>query len=116
MTTFVMTIPGTFLREVSKEERAALVQQLRPADPQHHHAGQSEDLDTVNDDGTFTLRLEVEAGDSRSAEQHAKQVTATALRKAGIGEGQAPLGPAAVTGIGWCRPQPARQAAAPWQA
>ncbi|MFD3580493.1 hypothetical protein [Streptomyces sp. NPDC058644] len=101
MTTFVITIPGTFLRAVSDTEQASLMQQLRPADPQHTALGESEDLNilTVNDDGTFCLRLEVEAVDSRSAEQHAKDAAAAALRQAGIGEEQAPLGPTAVTGI-----------------
>jgi hypothetical protein len=101
MTTFVITIPGTFLRDVSDAERASVMKQLRPADPQHTALGQSEDLDilTVNDDGTFCLRLEVEADDGHSAEQHAKQAAAAALRQAGIDEEQAPLGPTAVTGI-----------------
>lgn len=101
MTTFVITIPGTFLRAVSDTERDFLTQQLRPADPQHTALGESEELNilTVNDDGTFCIRLEVEADDSPSAEQHAKEVAAAALHQAGIGEDQAPLGPTAVTGI-----------------
>ncbi|MGX1885898.1 hypothetical protein [Streptomyces sp. NPDC055287] len=101
MTTYVISIPGTFLREVTETARAALVQNLRPADPQHTSLGQAEDLDivTVNDNGTFSIHLEVEADDSRSAETHAKEVAATALRKAGFTEDEAPLGPTAVTGI-----------------
>ncbi|MET9518014.1 hypothetical protein [Streptomyces sp. NPDC002994] len=101
MTTFVISIPGTFLYEVSEAERGAVVEHLRPADPQHTALGRSEDLDilTVNDNGTFSIRLEVEADDSHSAEQQAKQAVAAALRQAGISEDQAPLGPTAVTGI-----------------
>ncbi|MBT2488024.1 hypothetical protein J7E96_05640 [Streptomyces sp. ISL-96] len=101
MTTFVISIPGTFLYEVTEAKRAAVVKHLSPADPQHTALGRSEDLDilTVNDNGTFSIRLEVEADNSHSAEQQAKQVVAAALRQAGISEDQAPLGPTAVTGI-----------------
>ncbi|MGW0549724.1 hypothetical protein [Streptomyces altiplanensis] len=101
MTTYVISIPGTFLHEVTETQRTAVVRHLRPADPQHTVLGQSEDLDilTVNDNGTFSIRLEVEADDSHGAEQHAKQVATTALREAGITEDDAPLGPTAVTGI-----------------
>ncbi|GGX47303.1 hypothetical protein [Streptomyces chryseus] len=101
MTTYVISIPGTFLRDVPDEARTALVRHLRPADPQHTSLGQSEDLDilTVNDNGTFSIHLEVDADDSRSAEAHAKEVAATALRNAGLTEKDAPLGPTAVTGI-----------------
>ncbi|MFF3341213.1 hypothetical protein [Streptomyces flavidovirens] len=101
MTTYVISIPGTFLREVPETARAAVVKHLRPADPQHTQLGQSEELDilTVNDNGTFSIRLEVDADDSHSAELHAKQAAATALREAGLTEDEAPLGPTAVTGI-----------------
>lgn len=101
MTTFVISIPGTFLHEVTAAQRAAVVNHLRPADPQHTALGQSEDLDilTVNENNTFTIRLEVEADDSHSAEQHAKEAATAALREAGITQDQAPLGPTAVTGI-----------------
>ncbi|WP_455355684.1 hypothetical protein [Streptomyces sp. SYSU K217416] len=101
MTTYVITIPGTFLSEVTDTSRAALVQRLRPADPQHTSLGQEEDLDllTVHENGTFSIRLEVEADDSSSAEADAKQKAAAALNGAGFAENQATLGPAAVTGI-----------------
>ncbi|WP_434599734.1 hypothetical protein [Streptomyces sp. A5-4] len=101
MTTFVISVPGTFVHEVTAAERAAVVAYLRPSDPQHTALGQLEELDilTVHDNGTFTLRLEMEADDSQSAERHAKRVAAAALREAGIAEDQAPLGPTAVTGI-----------------
>ncbi|OEJ23682.1 hypothetical protein AR457_03395 [Streptomyces agglomeratus] len=101
MTTYVISIPGTFLREPDESARAAVVRRLRPADPHHTSLGQSEDLDilTVNDNGTFSIRLEVDADDSRSAETHAKEVAAAALREAGLSEDEAPLGPTAVTGI-----------------
>ncbi|MET7851162.1 hypothetical protein AB0D78_37925 [Streptomyces avermitilis] len=101
MTTYVITIPGTFLRDPSEDVRSALVGLLRPADPHHTSLGQQEDLDllTVNDDNTFSIRLEVTADDSRNAEEDAKRTAASALREAGFTPDEAPLGPATVTGI-----------------
>ncbi|MGW7054190.1 hypothetical protein [Streptomyces sp. NPDC054887] len=101
MTTYVISIPGTFLGDVPDAARSAVVRHLRPADPQHTSLGQTEDLDilTVNDNGTFSIRLEVDADDSHSAEAHAKEVATAALREAGLTEDRAPLGPTAVTGI-----------------
>jgi hypothetical protein len=77
------------------------VERLRPADPQHTDLGEAQDLDilTVNENGTFSIRLEIEAQDNRSAETDAKTVAGAALRAAGFGEDDAPLGPTAVTGI-----------------
>ncbi len=101
MTTYVITIPGTFLSELTDTARAAVQEQLRPADPQQTSLGRMEDLDilTVNDNGTFSIRLEMEADDSGSAEERAKQAVTAALGSAGLSEDDAPLGPAAVTGI-----------------
>lgn len=101
MTTYVITIPGTFLAPLTEPARAAVRRELRPADPQQTSLGRREDLDilTVNDDSTFTVRLEVEAADSRSAEDLARSATVSALEQAGLNGDQAPLGPAAVTGI-----------------
>jgi len=101
MTTYVITMPGTFLREPSEASRATLVQELRPSDPRHTALGEAEELDilTVHENGTFSIRLEVEAGDSRSAEAEAQRATRAALHAAGLTEDEAPLGPAAVTGI-----------------
>ncbi|MER7112657.1 hypothetical protein [Streptomyces sp. NPDC000229] len=101
MTTYVITIPGTFLRELTDDARSVLVQRLRPADPRQTSLGRAEELDvlTVHDNGTFSVRLEVEAVDSRSAEEVARSAAATALREAGYSEDEAPTGPAAVTGI-----------------
>ncbi|MEJ8632955.1 hypothetical protein ABZY19_28370 [Streptomyces sp. NPDC006475] len=101
MTTYVITIPGTFLRELSDGARAEVEETLRPADPQQTSLGRLEDLDilTVNENSTFSIRLEVEADDSGSAEAQAKEAAAAALSRAGFTEDDAPLGPAAVTGI-----------------
>ncbi|OKK03825.1 hypothetical protein AMK26_20715 [Streptomyces sp. CB03234] len=101
MTTYVITIPGTFLRELTDDARSVLVRHLRPADPRQTSLGRAEDLDvlTVNDNGTFSVRLEVEADNSRSAEEVARRTATAALREAGYTENEAPTGPAAVTGI-----------------
>ncbi|MCS0637029.1 hypothetical protein NX801_15430 [Streptomyces sp. LP05-1] len=101
MTTYVITIPGTFLRPLTDDASAALVGRLRPADPQQTELGRREDLDilTTNDNGTFSVRLEVEADTSGEAEERAKRTAAAALSEAGFDEETAPLGPATVTGI-----------------
>jgi hypothetical protein len=63
MTTYVITVPGTFTTGVGDETRARLSRALRPADPHTTRMGSTEDLDVlnVNEDNTFTLRLTVEA-------------------------------------------------------
>lgn len=101
MTTYVITIPGTFLTNVSEESRRAVVERLRPADPQHTSLGEVEDLDilSVNENGTFNIRLEIEADDNRSAEADATRTAGAALRAAGFTDDDARLGPPAVTGI-----------------
>ncbi|MFE1753741.1 hypothetical protein [Streptomyces anandii] len=101
MSTYVITIPGTFLHGLDDDRRADLARRLRPGDPHHTSLGREEDLDllTVNDDKTFSIRLEVTAGDRGTAEREAKRTAASALREAGFGEDDAPLGPTTVTGI-----------------
>ncbi|MFJ4922945.1 hypothetical protein [Streptomyces sp. NPDC088725] len=101
MTTYVITIPGTFLRDLTDASRTAVVEGLRPADPQHTTLGEAQDLDilTVNENGTFSIRLEIEADNNRGAEAAAKETAAAALRDAGFSENEAPLGPPTVTGI-----------------
>ncbi|MCD0483678.1 hypothetical protein [Streptacidiphilus sp. ASG 303] len=101
MTTYVITIPGTFLEELTGDARTTLLERLRPSDPQQTELGEAEDLDvlTVNDNGTFSIRLEVEAEDTRSAEADAAAVAGAALRDAGFTGDTAPLGHPAVTGI-----------------
>ncbi|MET9494085.1 hypothetical protein [Streptomyces sp. NPDC006552] len=101
MTTFVITIPGTFLRDADDKARADIARRLRPADPHQTELGREEDLDvlTVNDDNTFSMRLDVEAGAGEEAQHKAERTAAEALRGAGFGPDDAPLGPPAVTGI-----------------
>lgn len=101
MTAYVITVPGTFLRTLDADSRATLLRSLRPADPQHTAIGEAEDLDmlTVNEGGTFSIRLEIEAENKRGAEAEAKRVAGAALSEAGFAQDEAPLGPAFVTGI-----------------
>jgi hypothetical protein len=101
VTTVVITIPGTFLRDADQRARAEIAARLRPADPNQTELGREEDLDllTVNDDNTFSMRLEVTAGAGEEAQHKAERTAAEALRAAGFTADEAPLGPPAVTGI-----------------
>ncbi|MFE9452100.1 hypothetical protein [Streptomyces sp. NPDC006739] len=101
MTTYVITVPGTFTTQIEDETRSHLSRALRPADPHSTRMGTTEDLDvlTVNEDNTFTIRLTVEADTGPHAEQDARALADSALRDAGLDESQAPLGPAVITGI-----------------
>jgi hypothetical protein len=101
MTTYVITVPGTFTSGIAEDARARLSRTLRPADPHHTRMGNTEDLDalTVNDDDTFTIRLTVEADSAPRAEEDARRLADSALREAGLDDTSAPLGPAVVTGI-----------------
>ncbi|GJF25748.1 MULTISPECIES: hypothetical protein [Streptomyces] len=101
MTTYVISVPGTFTGAVPDATKDELARALRPADPHRTHLGDEEDLDalSVNDDGTFTIRLTVEADTAAHAEGRAREVADNALRAAGLDGSSAPLGPSAVTGI-----------------
>ncbi|WP_226484426.1 hypothetical protein [Streptomyces parvulus] len=101
MTTYVISVPGTFTGAVPDVTKDRLARALRPADPHRTHLGDEEDLDalSVNDDGTFTMRLTVEADSRAHAEGRAQEVADSALRAAGLDRGSAPLGPTIVTGI-----------------
>ncbi|MFC9947517.1 hypothetical protein [Streptomyces pratensis] len=98
MTTFVITVPGTFVTDVTDASRAALERRLAT---QHTDLSESEGLDllTLNDGGTFSVRLEVEATDRYEAELGAVGLVSTALRETGFAEEDALLGAPAVTGI-----------------
>ncbi|NEB75375.1 hypothetical protein G3I40_09060 [Streptomyces sp. SID14478] len=101
MTTYVITVPGTFLRAPDDGVKADIVRRLRPSDPHHTELGREEDLDvlTVHDDNTFSARLEVAAETSRDAEAKAVRSVEETLRAAGLEADAAPLGPPAVTGM-----------------
>ncbi|QTD96225.1 hypothetical protein [Streptomyces cyanogenus] len=101
MTTYVISVPGTFTTGAEADTRTRLARALRPADPHGTRMGSAEDLDvlSVNDDNTFTLRLTVEADTGPHAEEEARRLADSALRDAGLDERTAPLGPAVITGI-----------------
>ncbi|WP_405522126.1 hypothetical protein OG426_03010 [Streptomyces canus] len=101
MTTYVITVPGTFLRGVQDSVRSDIGRRLRPQDPRKTDLGESEELSvlTVEEDGMFAARVEVEAADRSQAEAEAVRLVSRALRDSGLPEEDAPLGPAVVTGI-----------------
>jgi hypothetical protein len=102
MTTFVVTIPGTFLADFTPDAKQALLSRLRPSDPQATAFGEAEDLDLLtlySGTNAFSLRLEVEADDTAHAEDEARRIAADALQGAGFSEQDAPLGDAVITGI-----------------
>jgi hypothetical protein len=102
MSTYVVTVPGTFLDPPSDAARAALVGALRPADPKGTGFGAAEDLDILTVyEGTsaFSLRLEVTADSVRAAEEAARALAASALREAGLAPDAAPLGQPVITGL-----------------
>ncbi|MDH6214019.1 hypothetical protein [Streptomyces pseudovenezuelae] len=101
MTTYVVTVPGTFTDGIEAGAKAELTRALRPADPHATQLGNTEDLDVlaVNEDNTFTLHMRVEADNRADAEQDARHLADSALREAGLDESSAPLGPVVITGI-----------------
>ncbi|MFF8387884.1 hypothetical protein ACF053_30175 [Streptomyces kanasensis] len=98
MTTFVITVPGTFISGITDSARSALERKLSS---KHTDVSESEGLHllTLLEDGTFSVRLEVDAPDRYEAELDATRLVSAALKEAGIAEADAPLGPPAVTGI-----------------
>ncbi|MER6198386.1 hypothetical protein ABT234_13595 [Streptomyces sp. NPDC001586] len=98
MTTYVITVPGTFLRDVDDAARSKLARRLAS---HHTDLSEAEDVEllTVHEGGTFSVRLEVEAGDRATAEEEAVRLLAGALEELGFSEKDAPLGPPAVTGL-----------------
>ncbi|WNI14432.1 hypothetical protein [Actinacidiphila sp. ITFR-21] len=102
MTTYVVTVPGTFLDTPPEGAREELVRALRSADPQGTELGEAEDLDILTVyEGTpaFSLHLEVEADTKTAAGDSARELASAALRTAGIPDGSAPLGEPVITGI-----------------
>ncbi|MFC8194673.1 hypothetical protein ACFWBR_35250 [Streptomyces sp. NPDC060006] len=101
MTTYVITVPGTFVNGVPDAARSDIERRLRPRDPKNTDLGESEELSllTVEEGGMFSARIEVEAADQAGAETEAVQLVSRALRDSGFPEADAPLGPAFVTGI-----------------
>ncbi|MEV0124340.1 hypothetical protein AB0I16_22895 [Streptomyces sp. NPDC050703] len=98
MTVFVITVPGTFVGGVTDAAREGLRRELATC---HGELSESEGLDllTVNEDDTFSVRLEVDAADRYEAELDAVRIVSDALGEAGLTPDECPLGPPAVTGI-----------------
>lgn len=98
MTTYVITVPGTFLKDVDDAARSELARRLAS---HHTDLSETEDVEllTVHEGGTFSVRLEVEASDRAMAEDDAVRLLAGALEELGFSEKDAPLGPPAVTGV-----------------
>ncbi|MDX3537642.1 hypothetical protein PV721_25380 [Streptomyces sp. MB09-01] len=98
MTTYVITVPGTFLRDVDDAARSELARRLAS---HHTDLSETEDVEllTLHEGGTFSVRLEVEASDRATAEDNAVRLLAGALQELGFSEKDAPLGPPAVTGV-----------------
>ncbi|WP_328744298.1 hypothetical protein OHT57_03080 [Streptomyces sp. NBC_00285] len=101
MTTYVITVPGTFLRTVPDSVRSGIARRLRPQDPRNTDLGENEELSllSVEEGGMFAARIEVEAADRALAETEAVRLVSQALRDSGLAEDEAPLGAAVVTGI-----------------
>ncbi|MFJ3672417.1 hypothetical protein ACIPSE_38765 [Streptomyces sp. NPDC090106] len=98
MSTFVITVPGTFITDKAAGAHAVLERRLSS---RHTSVSEGEGLQllTVNEDRTFSARIEVDAADRYEAEMEAVQFLSATLKEAGVPEGEAPLGPPAVTGI-----------------
>ncbi|MFJ6698167.1 hypothetical protein ACIQM4_19145 [Streptomyces sp. NPDC091272] len=102
MTTYLVTLPGTLLGKLDTAAHAELLRELSPADPRHTALGAAEDLNrlTLDDENsTFVIRLEVQAATIKEAETEARRIATAALRSAGLSEDDAPIGPAAISGI-----------------
>ncbi|MEV8209076.1 hypothetical protein AB0P40_28380 [Streptomyces sp. NPDC079189] len=101
MTTYVITVPGTFVHGVTDASRTDMERRLRPRDPKNTDLGESEELNllTVGEGSTFSVRIEVEADSRAGAEAEVVRLVSSALRDSGFSQDDAPLGPAAVTGI-----------------
>ncbi|MCX4751499.1 hypothetical protein OG455_39380 [Kitasatospora sp. NBC_01287] len=101
MTKFVISLPGTFRRDLTPTGRGRLLHALRGTDPREVGAD-PQDLEVLTlheGEPVFTLRLEVEAEDSAEAEHSALAIAARALGEAGFDEHAALLGQPAVTSI-----------------
>ncbi len=101
MTTYVITVPGTFVNGVPDTARSDIERRLRSRDPKNTDLGESEELSllSVEEGGMFSARVEVEAADRAGAENEAVRLVSRALRDSGLPEKDAPLGPPFVTGI-----------------
>ncbi|MER6304385.1 hypothetical protein ABT247_33310 [Kitasatospora sp. NPDC001539] len=101
MGSYVITVPGTVRHPVGEEARRTLLAVVHGADPEE--AGtQVPDLDVLTLDepeGTFVLRLEVEAPDHTAAGETALGLARRAFTAAGYEEDAVSIGTPVVTGI-----------------
>ncbi|MFH9354100.1 hypothetical protein [Kitasatospora sp. NPDC017646] len=101
MGSYVITVPGTVQRPVEEAARRTLLAVVHGADPEEAGA-QVPDLDVLTLDepeGTFVLRLEVDAPDHSAAGEAALVLARRAFAAAGYEEGAVSIGTPAVTGI-----------------
>ncbi|MER8184952.1 hypothetical protein [Kitasatospora sp. NPDC094015] len=101
MGNYVITVPGTVRRPMDERARRALLAVVHGADPEEVGA-EVPDLDVLTLDepeGTFVLRLEVEAADRGAAGEAASDLARRALAAAGYDGDTAAIGTPAVTGI-----------------
>ncbi|MEU1424142.1 hypothetical protein [Kitasatospora sp. NPDC005751] len=102
MGSYVITIPGTVQRPVDDSARRTLLAVVRGADPEEVGTEEVPDLDVLTLDepeGTFVLRLEVEAADRTAAGEAALDLTRRAFAAAGYEADAVGMGAPAVTGI-----------------
>ncbi|MFI8461002.1 hypothetical protein [Kitasatospora sp. NPDC085464] len=101
MGSYVITVPGTVKQPLGESARRTLLAVVRGADPEEAGA-EVPDLDVLTLDepeGTFVLRLEVEAADRTAAGEAALDLARRAFAAAGYEEGAVGIGTPAVTGI-----------------
>ncbi|MGV9271667.1 hypothetical protein ACWDRR_44340 [Kitasatospora sp. NPDC003701] len=98
---YVITVPGTVGRPMDERARRALLAVVHGADPEVVGT-EVPDLDVLTLDepeGTFVLRLEVEAADRDGAGTAALDLVRQAFTAAGYEEGAVNIGSPVVTGI-----------------
>ncbi|MFJ8046011.1 hypothetical protein ACIRBX_36415 [Kitasatospora sp. NPDC096147] len=101
MGSYVITVPGTVPQPMDRAARDRLLAVVRGADP-NRVGEQVPDLDVLTLDepeGTFVLRLEVEARDRTDAGSAASDLAARAFEAAGYPAGTIAIGTPVVTGI-----------------
>ncbi|MFG2820920.1 hypothetical protein ACGFX4_16010 [Kitasatospora sp. NPDC048365] len=97
----MITVPGTLRHPLDESQRRTLLAAVHPADPDEVGT-RVPDLDVLTLDepeGTFVLRLEVEAPDHGTAGEVALDLTRRAFAAAGYPDDAIGVGTPAVTGI-----------------
>ncbi|MEV6314743.1 hypothetical protein [Streptomyces sp. NPDC051776] len=101
MTNFIVSIPGTFTEPLGADAKSRLLTALQGADPEEVGAvpPQLDVLSVDDSNGTFILRLEVDAEDSEAACLEVLSIAGEALKAAGYDERTASLGDPFLTAI-----------------